>query len=197
MIHEILQVGNPILRQVAKEVTEEEISSQKIQDYILSMKETMYAAPGVGLAAPQIGIPLQIIVIEDREEYMSSMLPKIREERGRRPVPFHVIINPKLIYVSNEKSIFFEGCLSVQGYSRITPRATHVKVKCLDEKGNNKLIDASGWYARILQHEIDHLMGSLYIDKSDKKTEIVLDDENKKKWLNATAQEINCYFNLK
>src|SRR5947207_15523474 len=96
MILNIVQEGDPVLRQIAAEVPVEEITSERIKDIILSMKETMHAAPGVGLAAPQVGISLQIAVIEDREEYMSSMQPEIRKERGRKPVPFHVIINPKL-----------------------------------------------------------------------------------------------------
>lgn len=193
MTHEIVQNGNAVLRQIAREVPREDITSKLIQDYIASMKEAMYAAPGVGLAAPQIGISLQIIVIHDREQYFETMLPHIQEERGRKAVPFHVLINPKLSFVSKEQAVFFEGCLSVKNYMRITPRAEHVRVEYLDEQGNERSIDAHGWYARILQHEIDHLHGKLYIDIGDKKTELMINDENKKKWLNATAQEIQHY----
>ncbi len=189
MVLNILQVGDPILRQIAQEVQKEDITSQKIKDYIADMKETMYAAPGVGLAATQVGIPLQIIVIEDCEKYLSTLPSEIRKERERYPVPFHVIINPKITVTSEENAFFFEGCLSVNGCARITPRAKSVRVECLDENGNEKIIHANGWYARILQHEIDHLMGKLFIDRSDKRTEIGM-NEYSKKWLNASAKEI-------
>lgn len=190
MILEIVQLGDPVLRQVAQEVNRDEITSSKIKNLIESMKETMRAAPGVGLAAPQVGVPLQIAVIEDPEEFTADMLPNIRRERGRNPVAFHVVINPKLTVINKEKASFFEGCLSVHGYSRVTPRVKSVKVEFLDENGNEKVIEASGWYARILQHEIDHLCGKLYIDIADKRTEIANDDTNRQKWFNASSAEI-------
>jgi peptide deformylase len=191
---DILQHGNPILRQVAKEVVIDEINSQYIKDIIESMKETMRSAPGVGLAAPQVGISLQIAVIEDREEYFASMRYEIRKERGRMPIPFHVIINPKLTVLAQSDAAFFEGCLSVNGTSRITRRAQSVLVECYDENGMKKIIQAEGWYARILQHEIDHLHGKLYIDIADKSTEILNNAENRNKWLNATSEDVNQYF---
>ncbi len=193
MLLEILQHNNPILRKIAAEVPIEEITSKRIQDIISSMKETMHAAPGVGLAASQVGISLQIAVIEDREEYMSAMTPEIRKERGRVPIPFHVIINPTLKIINSTEATYFEGCLSVNGVSRITPRAQKVIVECYDENGEKKIIHAEGWYARILQHEIDHLNGKLYIDISDKHTEILNNVENRNKWLNATSEDINQY----
>ena len=193
MVLEIVQLGDPVLRQVAREVDRNKITSKEIRDLIESMKETMRAAPGVGLAASQIGVSLQIAVIEDCEERMVGMLPEIRLERGRKPIQFHVIINPKLTVIKYEQASFFEACLSVNGCSRITPRAREVRVECLDENGNEKTIDARGWYARILQHEIDHLCGKLYIDVADKKTEIINDETNRKKWLNATSVEIEAF----
>ena len=188
---DILQVGDPILRQVAKKIPQDEITSPKIKDLIAVMKETMRATPGVGLAAPQIGVSLQLAVIEDCEERMAGMSPEIRRERGREPVQFHVIINPKLTVTNEGPAHFFEACLSVTGCSRITPRALSVRVECLDENGNEKILTATGWYARILQHEIDHLHGKLYIDLADKRTEIVNDVINRQKWLNATSMEID------
>ena len=86
-------------------------------------------------------------------------------ERERRPVPFHVIINPALEEIGGEKAEFFEGCLSLSGFSALVPRARARARQCLDERGEKKVIEASGWYARILQHEIDHLNGTLYIDR--------------------------------
>jgi peptide deformylase len=197
MLLDIVQLGNPILHQPAKAVELTEITSPYIQNLIEEMKETMRAAPGVGLAAPQVRVSLQIAVIEDCEERMSGMLPEIRQERGRQPIVFHVIINPTLtiLDLDEEKAHFFEACLSVAGTSRITPRASRVKVDCWDEKGQKKIIEASGWYARILQHEIDHLNGKLYIDIADKRTEIVNDEVNRQKWMNAQKCEIMAFYN--
>jgi peptide deformylase len=158
------------------------------------MKQIMRNAPGVGLAAPQIGINLQLAVIEDRPEYSASFSPEILAERGRVPVDFHVIINPKLTVTDTTEMLFFEGCLSIAGICRITPRAKSVRVECLDENGNAKTINATGWYARILQHEIDHLNGKLLIDHGDQRTEIIIDETNRKKWLQASKEKIHAYY---
>jgi peptide deformylase len=162
---EIVQAGNPILRQRALPLTVEQIRSREIQKLIDTMRTCMHEAPGVGLAAPQVGLSLQLAVIEDREEYHKDVSEALLQERERSPVPFHVIVNPVLEEVGNEKAEFFEGCLSLSGFSALVPRARAVRVTCLDERGEPKVIDASGWYARILQHEVDHLNGALYIDR--------------------------------
>jgi peptide deformylase len=129
------------------------------------MRETMREAPGVGLAAPQIGYPLQLAVIEDREDYLRGIDPAVLQDRERAPVPFHVIVNPRLTVVQNLPAVYFEGCLSLDGFAAMVPRATAVRVDCLNEHGEARVIEARGWYARILQHEIDHLRGMLYIDR--------------------------------
>ena len=129
------------------------------------MREMMRNAPGVGLAAPQVGVPLQLAVIEDREEYQKKLTPAQLSERQRQPIPFHVIVNPRIISADNTGLEFFEGCLSVAGYSAIVPRARAVTVEYLDEHAESKRVEAVGWYARILQHEIDHLDGVLYVDR--------------------------------
>jgi peptide deformylase len=165
MTLEILQVGWPVLRQRARPLTTDEIRSATIQQLIEQMRDTMREAPGVGLAAPQIGQPLQLAVVEDREEYLRGIDPSILQERERVPVPFHVIINPRLTLVQEAPTVFFEGCLSLDGFAALVPRATAVRVECLNERGEPLIIQARGWYARILQHEIDHLNGTLYIDR--------------------------------
>jgi peptide deformylase len=162
---DIVQVGDAVLRRRARPLTPEEISSAAIAELIESMKETMRAAPGVGLAAPQIGVPLQIAVIEDPAEFIGKLPPEQTAERERQPVPFHVVINPELTVVDAGPAEFFEGCLSLAGFTAIVPRAKRVRVECLNERGEPMAIDASGWYARILQHEIDHLNGIVYIDR--------------------------------
>jgi peptide deformylase len=161
----IRQVGEPILREGSRRLSLEEIRSQYVRDLIQSMRETMYDAPGVGLAAPQIGVPLQLVVVEDPPGAIQKLSVEQAAERERRPVPFHVLINPVLTVPYRNPVEFFEGCLSLAGYTAIVPRALTVHVEAVNDYGEPISIDASGWYARILQHEIDHLNGVLYIDR--------------------------------
>jgi peptide deformylase len=163
----IVRAGDPVLRRVARPLTPEELRLPQMANLIEAMRETMYAAPGVGLAAPQIGEPLQLAVIEDRAEYQQRLSPRELAETGRRPVPFHVIVNPRLTVLEPAPALFNEGCLSVPGYVAQVARATVVKVEALDHNGQPVTLHADGWYARILQHEIDHLQGTLYIDRMD------------------------------
>jgi peptide deformylase len=173
---EIVQAGNPVLRRRSRPLAQEEIRSREIQQLIEAMRDCMLAAPGVGLAAPQIGLSLQVAVIEDRADYFKDIDESALKERERRAVPFHAIVNPVLEEVGNEKAEFFEGCLSVSGFSALVTRARSVRVTCLDERGREKVIEASGWYARILQHEIDHLNGALYIDQMVSRTFTTIDN---------------------
>ena len=154
-----------MLRQRARLLSVAEIRSSEIRKLIESMRTCMHEAPGVGLAAPQLGLALQLAVIEDREEYHKDVSEALLKERERRPVPFHAIINPILEEMGEDRAEFFEGCLSLSGFTALVPRARAVRVTCLDERGEHRTIEASGWYARILQHEIDHLNGTLYIDR--------------------------------
>lgn len=167
----IVQLGDPILRHTARELSIEEILSPRTQELISKMTQIMREAPGVGLAAPQIGVPLQIAVIEDLSEYHTHYTHEQLKERGRYPVPFHVIINPKLSFLDeSSQAEFYEGCLSVHGFNGIVSRASAVRVQCLNEQAEPVIIEAHGWYARILQHEIDHLNGILYLDRANTKT---------------------------
>ena len=166
----IVQAGDPVLRKKSRPLTKEEINSPQIQQLIDLMRNTMREAPGVGLAAPQIGQSIQLAVIEDRATYISDLSADELEERQRAAIPFHVIINPKLSVVGNSTAQFFEGCLSVEGYQAVVDRALNVRVECLNERGEAVTINAQGWYARILQHEIDHLNGTLYVDRMKTRT---------------------------
>ena len=166
----IVQAGNPVLRKKSRPLTKEEIKSAQIQQLIDLMRQTMREAPGVGLAAPQIGQSIQLAVIEDRATYISDLSEDELAERQRSAIPFHVIINPKLSVAGNSTAQFFEGCLSVEGYQAVVDRALSVRVECLNELAEAVTINAQGWYARILQHEIDHLNGTLYIDRMKTRT---------------------------
>jgi peptide deformylase len=110
---EIVQAGDPVLRQRARPLSPKEIASKEIRSLIESMRECMYEAPGVGLAAPQVGLSLQLAVIEDRPDYHKDVPVEHLQERERRPVPFHVIINPTITAAGTEPVEFFEGCLSL------------------------------------------------------------------------------------
>jgi len=160
MLLKIVQVGDPVLRGGTRLLSRDEVKSAEIQQLIAWMRETMREAPGVGLAAPQVGLPLRLAVIEDVAD---------APEKERRPVPFHVLINPQLT-LGAQVIEHYEGCLSVDGFQAMVPRAQTVTVEALDHHGDPVKIEASGWYARILQHEIDHLDGTLYIDRMHTRT---------------------------
>jgi len=166
----IVQAGDPVLRKRGRELTKHEIASPQIQELIELMRTTMREAPGVGLAAPQIGVSIQLAVIEDPEEYLAHLSADELAMTQRSAVPFHVIINPKLTFLDHAPATFFEGCLSVEGFQAIVDRALNVRVECLNERAEEVTINAHGWYARILQHEIDHLNGTLYIDRMKTRT---------------------------
>jgi peptide deformylase len=172
----IVQAGEPVLRAQARALTRKEILSTQTQRLIEEMRETMREAPGVGLAAPQVGMSLQLAVIEDREEYHAKASAEQLAERGRRAVPLHVVINPKIVSHQEAGVEFFEGCLSVAGYTGIVRRYRRVGVEFLDEHAEPVRVDAEGWYARILQHEIDHLNGTLYIDRMHPRTFCTLEN---------------------
>jgi peptide deformylase len=167
---QIVQAGEEVLRGETRVLSRDEILSDEIQELIIGMRDTMRQAPGVGLAAPQVGIALRLAIIEDREEYHKKLTEAQLLERGRKPVPFHVIINPRIVSAENTSVEFFEGCLSVAGYSAVVPRARGVTVEYLNERAEARRVEAVGWYARILQHEIDHLEGVLYVDRMHART---------------------------
>jgi peptide deformylase len=167
---EIVQAGEPVLRQFARPLRADEIGSAELRQTIADMLETLRLAPGVGLAAPQIGLGVQLAIIEDREQYQSSWSAEQLRARRRVPIPFRVLINPELETDDGAQVEFFEGCLSVAGYIAQVPRHTRVRVRYLDEHGEIQIIQAEGWFARILQHEIDHLNGALYIDRMKPRT---------------------------
>ena len=162
---DITQTGAPVLRARAAEVPLEELRSPGFQELIARMVDTMRKAPGVGLAAPQIGIGKRVFVVEDRAEYQAMVTPAELAERERVVVPVRVFVNPVVTPVGDEKVMFFEGCLSVAGFAGLVARFREVEVSALDETGAPVTWRVRGWPARILQHEMDHLDGTLYVDR--------------------------------
>jgi len=185
----IVQAGEPVLRRPARPLRPNEIRSREIRELIQQMKETMHAAPGVGLAAPQIGQGIQLAVIEDRPEYIKDWTAEQLAERERTVVPFHVIINPRIMPVGEEQVEFFEGCLSLANLVALVPRARRVRVECVNEQGEQKVIEAGGWYARILQHEIDHLAGAMYVDHMHPRTLMTVENFTRH-WKEKTPAQI-------
>ncbi len=185
----IVQVGDPVLRQRARPLSLEELASPRIQKLIEDMRDTMRAAPGVGLAAPQIGESIQLVVIEDPPQAHAGMTPAQLAERERSAVAFHVLINPRLTVEGDEQVAAYEGCLSLAGFSMIVPRWRRVRVEALDEHGDPVVKVASGWYARILQHEIDHLRGVVCCDRMEPRS-LTTQDNHLRHWRNMPVDAV-------
>jgi peptide deformylase len=164
MLLKLYQTGQPILRKPAKRVSKQLLHTQKVQDIIDFMIDTLRDAPGVGLAAPQIGESLQIIIIEDKASYHETVPENLLKEEGRKPVGLKVLINPSLEVIDTETALYFEGCLSVDGYVGAVARSKAVRLTAWTREGKEVSYTAKGWHARILQHEVDHLLGKLYTD---------------------------------
>uniref|UniRef100_A0A1Q3FAP0 Peptide deformylase n=1 Tax=Culex tarsalis TaxID=7177 RepID=A0A1Q3FAP0_CULTA len=166
----VTQVGDPVLRQKAQLVPPEAVTSPEVRFLVQAMIDVMRKYSCVGLAAPQIGISLRILVMEFkdklRDEYTSAEY-KIKE---MDTLPLTVLINPELKVTNYEKKSFTEACASVKGFSAEVPRYSEVLLSGLDENGKSKELTLKGWNARIAQHEMDHLDGVIYTDVMDRKT---------------------------
>jgi len=151
MIREILKMGDPRLLRIASPV--EDLHDPEIETIIADMYETMHAANGVGLAAPQIGVDLRLMIFGFDQ---SLRYP------GEKPVPLTTLINPWLDLLTAETEDGWEGCLSVPGMRGLVPRATHIRYGGTLEDGSLIELEAHGFHARVFQHEYDHLDGVLY-----------------------------------
>ena len=153
----IARLGHPLIRKGAEPVSEEELHSQGTQQFIDDLVETMWDASGVGIAAPQVHTPKQIIAIE-----VSSDNPRYPNQAS---VPLTILINPKIVEQAEETENGWEGCLSVPDLRGLVPRWTWVKVAGLDRQGKAVLIEARNFFARVIQHEVDHLNGKVFLDR--------------------------------
>lgn len=161
----IVACGDPVLRQPAEPVDPADLGTPELHRLVALMRTTMEAAPGVGLAAPQIGVALQLAVLQDGPESWGQLSEKDRSARERNALPFTVLVNPTLQPVDDDDLVsFYEGCLSVPGLTGVVARHRAVRVQALDEHGQ-PLDEILGWAARIVQHELDHLLGYLYLDR--------------------------------
>ncbi len=157
MIRPLCRMGHPILRQKARALSREEILSPAFQDFLRDMRESMKHHGGIGLAAPQIGESLQVAVIE---------LEALQNRYGSEAtLAFTVFINPVIEVIDESKQGFWEGCLSVPGLRGFVERPRGVRVRYWDEKGDERVLEAQDFLATVVQHELDHLTGHLYVDR--------------------------------
>ncbi|WP_329066278.1 peptide deformylase [Amycolatopsis sp. NBC_01480] len=162
----IVQAGDPVLRNPALPY-EGELAAGTLAALVEGMKVTMHEAPGVGLAAPQIGLPVRLAVVEDRAQERPGVPASTLEARGIAPLPFRVLVNPRYTPLGEERAAFFEGCLSVHGWQAVVSRPLRVRLETEDETGSFLDEELAGWPARIIQHETDHLAGMLYLDRAE------------------------------
>ena len=161
----IVQTGDKVLRETAKEISLAEIKSAKIRNILKKMTDALSVAKdGVALAAPQIGIPLRIFIVlkEYTENKTAQELKEIKEKKVKPEIV--VFINPKITKISKKKQTVREGCLSVVGMFGAITRAEKITVEAYNEKGEKFSRGASGLLAQIFQHEMDHLNGILFTD---------------------------------
>ncbi|MEU9558583.1 peptide deformylase [Streptomyces fumanus] len=158
----IVAAGDPVLRR-GTEPFDGQLEPALLARFVKALRITMHAAPGVGLAAPQVGIALRIAVIEDP----APVPEEVRVARGRVPQPFRVLVNPAYEPVGEDRAAFFEGCLSVPGWQAVVARPASVRLTGADERGRPLDEVVTGWPARIVQHETDHLDGTLYLDRAE------------------------------
>ncbi|XP_062997532.1 peptide deformylase, mitochondrial [Elgaria multicarinata webbii] len=166
----ICRVGDPILRSLAAPVEPERIAGGEVQALIQTLVRVMRKQRCVALSAPQVGVPLQVFVAEYPEGLCEEIPPSIRQARQLAPFPLRVFVNPTMRVLDSQLASFPEGCESISGFSACVARYLAVQVSGLDETGQQATWQASGWAARIVQHEMDHLQGVLYIDKMESKT---------------------------
>lgn len=156
-IREIVTPPDPVLRQEAGKVR---AFNSELRELVDDMVETMRAAPGVGLAAPQVSVSQRVIVVEYADP------PEDPDAEPSEP-ELYCLINPEITKESRQRSLGNEGCLSLPGYFGEVERAQSVAVRGFTETGDLTRIEAEGWLARIFQHEIDHLNGILFIDRAN------------------------------
>jgi peptide deformylase len=172
----VAKLGNPVLRQIAKQVDLKELADEQgeLQDFIDDMIDTMREEDGVGLAAPQVNRSLQIVVLEyeNNERYPDES-----------SIPVTVLVNPVLSDYAEEKVLGWESCLSLVDFRGMVPRSTSVTLKAYDRDGDRIEKRTTGFEAVVLQHEIDHLNGKVFLDRMEDLTQLAYQEEFEEFWL--------------
>ena len=155
MILKVARIGHPVVRRPARDLTRDELRSPDLQRLVDDMVDTMHEYDGVGLAAPQVHLELRMAVIE---------VPG-SDDRAREAVPLTVLINPRVTPLGEETAEGWEGCLSVPDLRGLVPRFTRLRLEALDRQGKPYALEARDFFARVIQHECDHLDGRVYLDR--------------------------------
>ena len=163
MILKVAQVGHPVLRQISREVTAAEIESPEFQSFLDDLRDTMDEYDGAGLAAPQVHVLLRAVVLV------------IARERGPE-----YLINPKITVLADTTRKTWEGCLSVEGFRALVVRPDHIRVEALDRDGSEKILELKGHAAVVVQHECDHLDGTIYLDRAAPRS--IVTTEEYRRW---------------
>ena len=180
-ILKVARMGHPVLRLKARPLSKEEIGSPEITRLIQDMKETMDEYGGIGIAAPQVHVSLQLALIGYADS--NSRYP----DQGE--FPLSVFINPVITVLDETEQSFWEGCLSVPELRGLVPRPRKIRVDYLDEKGNSRSITTEDFLATVFQHELDHLQGVLYVDRIRDRTKFAFIEEYQKYNLDEPAIE--------
>jgi len=151
MIRDVLRMGDPRLLQPARDV--ERFGTRELAELLADMRDTMHARDGAGLAAPQIGVPLRVVI------FGLALNPRYPDAE---PVPYTELVNPVLTPLTGDLEDGWEGCLSVPGFRGLVPRYTRLRYEGFDPAGKRIVRDVDGFHARVVQHECDHLDGILY-----------------------------------
>lgn len=173
-IRPVLTIGNPLLRRVTRDLTPAEIRSPALRKLLDDMVDTMHHEEGIGIAAPQVGESVQAAVIEIASE--SARYP------GQEPFGLKVFLNPRITVLDTEEQGFWEGCLSVPNLRGFVERPRRIRVDYLDTDARERSIEAEGFLATVLQHELDHLQGVLYIDRIRDMTRLATIEDYLRYW---------------
>jgi peptide deformylase len=175
----LLVVGEPLLRMRSRELQPEEIGTPLFRRLVDALRTQMQRDLTVGLAAPQVGCGVRVIAVEVGRQFFEALSRARVQDEGASELPFDLLVNPRIVWSGAATREAFEACQSIPGYLGVISRAWEVRVEGLGLDGQPKTVEATGFHARVLQHEIDHLDGRLYIDGIDPRTfvsrEVALD----------------------
>ena len=168
-VRRIIRMGHPLLREVSRELSSDEIGSHETARLIADMADTLHDYGGIGLAAPQIAEPVRLAIIE---------IPGGVTRYGElAPLPLTVFINPVIEVLNSATAGYWEGCLSVPGLRGFVERPQHVRVSYTTDQGEARQLELEGFYATVLQHEFDHLDGRLFVDRLTDSRALVFEQE--------------------
>ncbi len=180
---EVLHIGNPLLRKVARKLEPAELDTAALEQLVADMIDTMEAEDGIGIAAPQVGASVQVAVVamkDDSERYEEA-----------ESFPLTVFVNPMVTVTDPEEQEYWEGCLSVPNLRGAVVRPRGVRVDFLDVQGKAWTVEAEGFIATVLQHELDHLQGVLFVDRVRDMTKLATIDEYRRHWADSDGETLD------